>query len=108
MKTIINNPTHLKRQFTMFLPMIYISSIWTLMAYYKNFRNVEVEVRNKDGEYVVKPHCKYDAFFILGYDVIFEIGVAYLTFYRLPHDHLPSPPLKDRLLKEEAFLTSLF
>ena len=80
-KTIINNPTHLKRQFTMFLPMFYISSIWTLMAYYKNFRNVEVEVINKDGEYVVKPYSKYDALFILGYDVIFEIGIAYLTFY---------------------------
>ena len=65
----------------MFLPMFYISSIWTLMAYYKNFRNVEVEVRNKDGEYVVKPYSKYDALFILGYDVIFEIGIAYLTFY---------------------------
>ena len=32
-----------------------------------------------------------DAFLILGYDVIFEIGIAYITFYNMfiiPYNHL--------------------
>jgi hypothetical protein len=80
-KTLYDNPMHLQRQLTMFFAMIYISSIWTLMAYWKNFRNVEVQIKDRNDQYVVKPYNKFDAFLILGYDVIFEIGVAYLTFY---------------------------
>jgi len=80
-KTLYDNPIHLQRQLMMFCTMIYISSIWTLMAYCKNFRNIEVQIIDQSGQYVVKPHKHLDAFIILGYDVIFEVGVAYLTFY---------------------------
>ena len=34
-------------------------------------------------EYYVKPVTNLDTFYILTYDVIFEIGVAYLLFYNM-------------------------
>jgi hypothetical protein len=80
-KILYDNPMHFQRQATMFFAMIYISSIWTLMSYYKNFRNVEVQIKDSSNQYVIKPHNYLDAFIILGYDIFFEIGVAYLTFY---------------------------
>lgn len=79
-KTIMDNPSHYQRQCNMFLTMMYISSIWTIIAYYKGFR--KVEVHEKDGNhYNVIQNNMLHAFFILGYDVLFEIGIAYLTFY---------------------------
>ena len=80
-KILYDNPMHFQRQATMFFAMIYISSIWTLMSYYKNFRNVEVQIKDSSNQYVVKQHNYLEAFIILGYDIFFEIGVAYLTFY---------------------------
>ena len=74
-------PTHAMRQFSMFFAMVYVCSIWTMIAYYKNFRNVEVYMKNSLGNYKKKKPSLRDAFFILGYDVLFEIGIAYLTFY---------------------------
>ena len=60
--------------------MIYISSIWTIIAYYKGFRKVEVHEKEGDHYNVIQNNMLH-AFFILGYDVLFEIGIAYLTFY---------------------------
>lgn len=74
-------PAHRMRQFTMFFAMIYVCSIWTMIAYYKNFRNVEVYTKNSLGNYNKKNPSLRDAFLVLGYDVLFEIGIAYLTFY---------------------------
>lgn len=79
--TLYNNPEHFMRQANMFLAMIYVCSIWTIIAYYKNFRKVEIEIMREDGEYVSKKPTFIDTFLILGYDVIFEIGIAYITFY---------------------------
>ena len=80
LRTIILNPSHYVRQRNMFLTMIYISSIWTSIAYYKGFRKVEVQIK-EDNRYIVKSPSHLDALCILGYDVFFEIGMAYLTFY---------------------------
>jgi hypothetical protein len=74
-------PEHAWRQFTMFFAMVYVCSIWTMIAYYKNFRNVEVYTKNSMGNYYKKNPSWRDVLFILGYDVLFEIGIAYLTFY---------------------------
>jgi len=73
-------PSHFFRQCKMLFSMIYISSIWTIIAYYKGFRKVEVHEKEGD-HFIVKPSNMLDAFYILGYDVLFEIGIAYLTFY---------------------------
>ena len=75
-------PQHITRVFNMFLSMIYISGIWTYISYYKGFRQVEVCI-NENNYYYTKGENWVDAFFILGYDVIFEIGIAYITFYNL-------------------------
>ena len=80
LKTLYQNPLHFYRQATMFLSMIYVCSIWTIIAYVKNFRKVEIHIKNNN-HYIVKNDTYMDAFLILGYDVIFEIGFAYLTFY---------------------------
>jgi len=82
--TIYYNRSHMYRLFTMFLCMIHISSIWTYVSYKKMFRGVEVEkINNNTGEYILD--CSYEKtiFNVLAYDVIFEIGIAYITFYNL-------------------------
>ena len=80
LRTIILNPSHFFRQCNMYFSMIYISSIWTIIAYYKQFRKVEIHIK-ENNHYIVKSPNHLDAFLILGYDVLFEIGIAYLTFY---------------------------
>lgn len=76
-KKIYENPLHLQRQLQMLFAMIYVCSIWTFIAYYKGFR--KVAIYNKDNH---KKKSNYkDSLLILGYDVIFEIGIAYITFY---------------------------
>lgn len=80
LKTIVQYPLHYQRQCNMFLTMIYISSIWTYIAYYKGFRKVEIHEKEGDN-YSVKPFSHLDTLYILGYDVLFEIGIAYVTFY---------------------------
>ena len=72
----------------MFLSMIYVSSIWTFFTWLKGFRTVEVYIKNnkpiiENQQYNKKLINKIDTFLILGYDVIFEIGVAYMLFYNL-------------------------
>ena len=39
---LINNPSNFYRELNMFMSMIYISSIWTVISYYKEFRKVEI------------------------------------------------------------------
>ena len=84
---LINYPQHFYREMGMFLSMVYISGIWTVVSYYKDFRRVEVQLYqhrcNLGREYVRKLDTFLDAFFILGYDVVFEIGMAYITFYNI-------------------------
>jgi hypothetical protein len=75
------HPQHRIRQIYMFATMIYISSIWTIIAYYKNCRSVEVFIKDKNEQYILQKTSYYHALLILGYDVFFEIGIAYLTFY---------------------------
>ena len=79
-RTVYLNPLHFQRQIQMFFVMVYVCSIWTCIAYYRGFRNVEVEVK-ENKNYIIRKTNYSELFYILGYDVIFEIGIAYLTFY---------------------------
>ena len=83
LKMIYQYPNHIYRQFKMFLMMIYICSIWTYVVWYNNFRKVEILIKDENNKYVEKKINNLDSLYILGYDVIFEIGIAYLTFYNL-------------------------
>jgi len=78
--SIYNHPEHIARELMMGVSMFYISSIWTIVSYYKGFRKVGVQEYNGN-RYVVKPPNFMDTFCVLGYDVVFEICIAYLTFY---------------------------
>jgi hypothetical protein len=95
---LYQNPYHFARQFTMFTSIVYISSIWTFVTWYKGFRSVEIYTKHDDKrsiendisidnntsiEACIKPISKIDTLLVLGYDVIFEIGVAYMFFYNL-------------------------
>ena len=78
--TLYRYPEHFQRQFNMFIVMTYVCSIWTYIAYTKGFRTIETHILGENGT-IIKSGDHIDAFFILGYDVIFEISIAYLTFY---------------------------
>jgi hypothetical protein len=80
--TLYQHPQNFQRQFNMFFVMTYVCSIWTYIAYKKGFRTTETVIINGD-EITVKPESKVDSFFILGYDIVFEISIAYITFYNL-------------------------
>ena len=80
--TLHQHPEHFQRQFNMFFVMTYVCSIWTYIAYIKGFRTTETVLIDGD-EITIKPENNVDTLFILGYDVIFEIGIAYITFYNL-------------------------
>ena len=100
-ESLYQNPQHLQRQLSMFFVMIYICSFWTFFTWYKGFRTIEVHIKNPTyspliniksnttppsptaPEYSVKPVTNLDTFYILAYDVIFEIGIAYILFYNL-------------------------
>lgn len=81
--TLYYNPLHFRRQLSMFFIMTYVCFFWTLIAWYKEFRKVEIYIKNtlNDNYYIKKDHNIYDTFLVLGYDIIFEIGMAYLFFY---------------------------
>lgn len=66
----------------MFFIMIYISSIWTFLVWLRGFRKVEILLKNNNN-YIQKKINNMDSFLILGYDIVFEIATAYLTFYNL-------------------------
>ena len=72
------NPIHRMSLIKMFFTMVYLSSIWTFISYYKQYRGIEISKND-----IVQTSTHFDAFLILGYDVVFEIGIAYLTFYNL-------------------------
>jgi len=75
---------HIYRQGYMFISMVYISTIWTYVSYYKRFRSVETEILDIETyKYTIQKHNNTTSFYILTYDVIFEIGIAYVTFYNL-------------------------
>jgi hypothetical protein len=78
LKNLYENPDHIHRQMKMFFTIIYVCTIWTVVAVYKNRRKVEI-VSDDTAQEITKQN----EIFILGYDVIFEIGIAYLTFYNL-------------------------
>ena len=68
------------RQLNMFLVMIYFSAWWTCATWWVGSRGVEVidpKKRNK-----VLTSSMY-TFSVLFYDVVFEIGFAYLIFYNM-------------------------
>lgn len=76
------HPNQLYRVMNMFLSMTYISGIWSIISYYKQFRQVEVHIK-QNNLYHTKITTWKDGLLILGYDVFFEIGIAYITFYNL-------------------------
>lgn len=80
--TLMNYPSHFYREIHMFISMIYICSIWSIISYYKDFRKVKVYIYNNN-VFILKPDTSMDALLILGYDVVFEIGIAYMTFYNI-------------------------
>ena len=64
--------------------MVYICSIWSFTVWYKGFRKVEILIKNNNNnEYIQKDVNYFNTLLIIGYDIIFEIGIAYLTFYNL-------------------------
>lgn len=68
--------------------MVYICTWWTFIAWYRGFRSVEVHVKqdireNGQQEYITKNNTITDVFAILGYDVLFEVGISYLIFYNI-------------------------
>uniref|UniRef100_A0A6C0LW06 Uncharacterized protein n=1 Tax=viral metagenome TaxID=1070528 RepID=A0A6C0LW06_9ZZZZ len=75
-------PEHFYREARLCASMIYISSIWTIVSYYKGFRKVEVHEYEKP-IYIVKKNINLDTFYVFCYDILFEICIAYLTFYNL-------------------------
>ena len=83
------HPEHAYRQLAMLSVMVYVCAWWSLVAWYRGFRTVEIHVKrdsreNTDGEeYLVKPTTTFDIMMVLGYDVLFEVGAAYLVFYNL-------------------------
>jgi len=81
-KTLYEHQQHLYRQLTMFFVMIYVSSWWTFAVWYKGFRSVEVHMKDNRDQYIVKKNDVCDTFLVLSYDVIFEIAMAYVFFYR--------------------------
>jgi len=94
---LYHNPEHIYRQLSMFFIMTYICSIWTYFAWYRGFRTIEVHIKKRKNyitissinsdttleDYHIKPVTIYDTFFILAYDIFFEIGIAYMLFYNL-------------------------
>ena len=81
LKILYVYPEHLQRQLKMLFVMIYISSFWTLTAWYKGFRQVELYIPNKDNVEIIQKQSYFNTLYILSYDVVFEIGMAYLFFY---------------------------
>ena len=80
---LYRNPLHFQRQMKMFFVMIYVCSFWTFVVWYKGFRKVKVYIQDHNNLYVRKTSNYTDTFIVLSYDVIFEIGMAYLFFYNI-------------------------
>ena len=80
-QSLYQYPEHRYRQLSMFFVMIYVSSWWTLAAWYNGFRKVNVYIKNDNDIYVLKKPNSFDTVIVLSYDVIIEIAMAYLSFY---------------------------
>ena len=80
---LYRNPLHFQRQMKMLFVMIYVCSFWTTAVWYKGFRKVKVYTPNHNNVYISKKNNYIDTFIVLSYDVIFEIGMAYLFFYNI-------------------------
>lgn len=89
---LYQNPQYIKRAFFMFFIMLYVSSCWTCITWYRGFRKVnayeyQYEISNTstntntNANIYIKKNNKYNIFFVLFYDVFFEIGMAYLFFF---------------------------
>jgi len=88
-----SHPEHIERQLSMFAAMVYICSYWTFFTWYRGFRYIEVYEPQKIEhtananetlqKYIVKRASNWETFCVLAYDVVFEIGVAYVLFYNL-------------------------
>ena len=76
-------PDHFLRQMKMLFTMIYVSAFWTFIVWYKGFRTVEVYIKNEQDQEIIQKKNDFNALFILSYDVIFEIGMAYIFFYNI-------------------------
>ena len=87
-------PHNIYRISCMFAVMVYVCSFWSFVAWYHNFRMVEVHTKNvlidneeypnnMSQEYTIIPATSLQTFMVISYDVIFEIGIAYITFYNL-------------------------
>ncbi len=76
-------PDHIYRQIKMFFAMTYFCSFWTFFTWYKGFRTVETLLYDNKKNFTKKLDNNLDSLIVLGYDIIFEIGIAYLTFYNL-------------------------
>ena len=74
-------PEHRYRQISMFFVMMYVSSWWTITAWYNGFRKVIVYTKDNDGQTILKQNNFYDTAIVLSYDIFFEIAIAYLSFY---------------------------
>ena len=83
------HPEHAYRQLAMLSVMVYVCAWWSLVAWYRGFRSVEIHVKRDSREnadvveYLVKPTTTFDIMTVLGYDILFEVGAAYLVFYNL-------------------------
>lgn len=80
-KSLYENPLHLYRQLSMLFVMIYVSFFWTIIVWYKGFREVVVYIKDQNDQYIIKKSNLSDTIKVLAYDIIFEIGMAYLFFY---------------------------
>lgn len=76
-------PEHVSRQLKMLFVMVYVCSFWTLAVWYKGFRMVEVYKKNVFDLDIIQRYKGFDTFYVLAYDVVFEIGMAYMFFYNI-------------------------
>jgi len=82
-RTLYLYPEHVWRQLKMLFVMVYVCSFWTLAVWYKGFRMVEVYKKNNFDLDIIQRHKGFDTFYVLAYDVFFEIGMAYMFFYNI-------------------------
>ena len=83
LKNMYQYPNHFYRQLQMLFVMIYVCLFWTCITWYKGFRKVEVYKLNENNQELILPHSLLNTFVVLLYDVVFEIGFAYLFFYNI-------------------------
>jgi len=72
--------TLLYRQISMLLVMIYFSAWWTCATWWVGSRGIEVKDPNVN---LIETNPSNITFLVLAYDVVFEIGFAYLLFYNM-------------------------